>query len=68
MLKLRPCDYTGGWGRKCNHGEICRRAKPHEWAGPKDGITTFDNMFLSMLTIFQCITLEGWSDILYLVS
>uniref|UniRef100_A0A7M5WIZ7 Voltage-dependent calcium channel alpha-1 subunit IQ domain-containing protein n=2 Tax=Clytia hemisphaerica TaxID=252671 RepID=A0A7M5WIZ7_9CNID len=64
ILKVRPCDPTG-WGRKCNDGEICRRAKPHEWSGPNDGITSFDNMFLSMLTIFQCITLEGWSDILY---
>ena len=67
MLKVRPCDPTG-WGRQCNEGEICRRAKSHEWLGPNDGITSFDNMFLSMLTIFQCITLEGWSDILYYVS
>ncbi|XP_057298022.1 voltage-dependent L-type calcium channel subunit alpha-1S-like isoform X2 [Hydractinia symbiolongicarpus] len=64
--KPRPCDYTIGWGRKCNNGETCRRASPEEWSGPNNGITTFDNMFLSMLTVFQCITLEGWSEILYL--
>ena len=67
LLKTRPCDHNQGWGKQCKRGEICRRAKPWEWSGPKDGITTFDNIFLSMLTIFQCITLEGWSDILYLV-
>ena len=66
--KPRPCDYSNGWGRKCKDGDICRRATPDEWNGPNDGITTFDNMFLSMLTVFQCITLEGWSEVLYLVS
>ena len=29
------------------------------------GITSFDNLFRATLTIFQVITLEGWSDILY---
>lgn len=31
------------------------------------GYTTFDNIFVAFLTIFQSITLEGWSDILYQV-
>ena len=31
------------------------------------GITTFDNMGVSMLTIFQSITLEGWSDLMYMM-
>lgn len=31
------------------------------------GYTTFDNMFAAFLSIFQSITLEGWSDILYQV-
>ncbi|XP_065072313.1 voltage-dependent L-type calcium channel subunit alpha-1D-like [Rhopilema esculentum] len=62
----RPCDKKNGWGRACGFGEICRKASPSEWEGPNDGITTFDNMFLAMLTVFQCITLEGWSDVLYL--
>ncbi|CAH1158375.1 unnamed protein product [Phyllotreta striolata] len=35
------------------------------WKGPNDGITNFDNFGLSMLTVFQCITLEGWTDVLY---
>lgn len=35
------------------------------WEGPNDGITNFDNFGLSMLTVFQCITLEGWTDVLY---
>ena len=38
------------------------------WEGPNYGITSFDNIFLAMLTVFQCITMEGWTDVLYYVS
>jgi len=38
------------------------------WAGPNFGITNFDNFGLAMLTVFQCVTLEGWTDIMYDVS
>ena len=42
---------------------VCRP----DWVGPNDGITSFDNFGLAMLTVFQCITLEGWTDVMYLV-
>jgi len=29
------------------------------------GITTFDNLGVGFITIFQMITLEGWVDIMY---
>ena len=29
------------------------------------GITTFDSLFSAFLTIFQCITMEGWTGIMY---
>jgi len=32
------------------------------------GIVTFDHLGLSMVTIFQMITLEGWADIMYNLS
>jgi len=38
------------------------------WEGPNDGITNFDNFGLAMLTVFQCVTLEGWTDMMYAVS
>jgi len=38
------------------------------WVGPNYGITSFDNIGLAMLTVFQCITMEGWTTILYWVS
>uniref|UniRef100_T1HGE4 Voltage-dependent calcium channel type A subunit alpha-1 n=1 Tax=Rhodnius prolixus TaxID=13249 RepID=T1HGE4_RHOPR len=39
-----------------------------EWEGPNNGITSFDNIGFAMLTVFQCITMEGWTAILYWVS
>lgn len=38
-----------------------------DWLGPNDGITNFDNIGLAMLTVFQCISLEGWTDVMYWV-
>jgi voltage-dependent calcium channel L type alpha-1D len=38
------------------------------WEGPNHGITNFDNFGLAMLTVFQCITLEGWTDVLYAIQ
>ncbi|XP_042869766.1 voltage-dependent calcium channel type A subunit alpha-1-like isoform X10 [Penaeus japonicus] len=35
------------------------------WDGPNYGITSFDNIGFAMLTVFQCITQEGWTSILY---
>ena len=39
----------------------------NRWEGPNYGITSFDNIGYAMLTVFQCITMEGWTTILYLV-
>jgi hypothetical protein len=38
------------------------------WEGPHGGIINFDNIFFAMITVFQCITMEGWTDVLYYVS
>ncbi|KAM6975193.1 voltage-dependent N-type calcium channel subunit alpha-1B isoform 3-T3 [Tautogolabrus adspersus] len=47
--------------RTCPNGTICREY----WTGPNFGITNFDNILFAVLTVFQCITMEGWVDILY---
>jgi len=36
-----------------------------KWEGPNYGITSFDNIGYAMLTVFQCVTMEGWTQILY---
>ncbi|XP_016316607.1 voltage-dependent L-type calcium channel subunit alpha-1D-like isoform X6 [Sinocyclocheilus anshuiensis] len=56
-----PCSLTGH-GRHCPlNGTMCRDG----WHGPNNGITNFDNFLFAMLTVFQCITMEGWTDVLY---
>ncbi|KAJ8376492.1 hypothetical protein SKAU_G00070720 [Synaphobranchus kaupii] len=35
------------------------------WIGPNYGITQFDNILFALLTVFQCITMEGWTTVLY---
>ncbi|KAM3178488.1 hypothetical protein ACTXT7_002436 [Hymenolepis weldensis] len=44
----------------CPDGYVCKGY----WEGPNFGITSFDNIGYSMLTVFQCITMEGWTDIM----
>ncbi|XP_062282956.1 voltage-dependent L-type calcium channel subunit alpha-1D isoform X3 [Scomber scombrus] len=56
-----PCAVTGH-GRHCTmNSTVCREG----WQGPNNGITNFDNFLFAMLTVFQCITMEGWTDVLY---
>lgn len=50
--------------RQCDKGTVCQKY----WEGPNFGITNFDNILFAVLTVFQCITMEGWTDILYNVS
>ncbi|XP_070624859.1 voltage-dependent L-type calcium channel subunit alpha-1S isoform X3 [Bos indicus] len=62
--KPSPCARTGS-GRPCTiSGSECRGG----WPGPNHGITHFDNFGFSMLTVYQCITMEGWTDVLYWVN
>ncbi|XP_065099249.1 calcium channel, voltage-dependent, L type, alpha 1S subunit, a [Paramisgurnus dabryanus] len=59
-----PCALTGS-GRRCTlNGTECRKG----WPGPNNGITHFDNLGFSMLTVYQCITTQGWTDVLYWVN
>uniref|UniRef100_A0A8C8A1Q2 Voltage-dependent L-type calcium channel subunit alpha n=1 Tax=Oryzias sinensis TaxID=183150 RepID=A0A8C8A1Q2_9TELE len=62
--KPAPCAQAGN-GRKCLiNGTECRAG----WPGPNNGITHFDNLGFSMLTVYQCITTQGWTDVLYWVN
>ena len=67
--RIAPC-YIGPKD-KANHGayecntnvSVCLE----KWSGPNYGITSFDNIGLAMLTVFQCVTMENWVFILYAV-
>ncbi|XP_013782455.2 muscle calcium channel subunit alpha-1-like, partial [Limulus polyphemus] len=60
-----PCS-TGSSGYHCGEDEnlVCQEY----WEGPNDGITNFDNFGLAMLTVFQCVTCEGWTDVMYYMN
>ncbi|XP_037837054.1 voltage-dependent L-type calcium channel subunit alpha-1C isoform X1 [Kryptolebias marmoratus] len=63
--KPAPCAPDGAYGRHCmQNGTKCQGG----WEGPNEGITNFDNFAFAMLTVFQCITMEGWTDVLYWVN
>lgn len=72
-----PCSTDNTTGYHCWSGNedddevhayrCLKKSDDNEWEGPNDGITNFDNFGLAMLTVFQCITLEGWTDVLYWV-
>ncbi|XP_035387121.1 voltage-dependent P/Q-type calcium channel subunit alpha-1A isoform X12 [Electrophorus electricus] len=55
-----PCGIESP-SRLCPNGTTCREY----WLGPNYGITQFDNILFAVLTVFQCITMEGWTDLLY---
>ena len=65
--ELTPCtttvDLTGAF--RCNENvSKCDES----WEGPKYGIISFDNILFAMLTVFQCITMEGWTTVMYYVN
>ncbi|XP_035990059.1 voltage-dependent P/Q-type calcium channel subunit alpha-1A, partial [Fundulus heteroclitus] len=60
IVEERPCgNYSPA--RLCPDGSNCSTG----WIGPNYGITQFDNILFAVLTVFQCITMEGWTDMLY---
>ncbi|CAL4062820.1 unnamed protein product, partial [Meganyctiphanes norvegica] len=71
MMEMpHPCDKAGA-GFLCENLDTgdgkfytCRGG----WEGPNFGITNFDNFGLAMLTVFQCITMEGWTDMMYYIA
>jgi len=48
----------------CPGGYFCGKVNEN----PNYGVTNYDTIFYSFLTTFQCVTLEGWSDIMVLME
>jgi hypothetical protein len=54
--------------RSLNHDQRSLRCSfDNEPFGNGTGFTSFDNLLWALLLIFQCVTLEGWTDIMYWV-
>ena len=73
MLKQRCINIETGYILLDGEGEeeICGSAACPEgyYCGkrtlnPNNDVTNFDNIFWALLNVFQCISLEGWSDIM----
>jgi len=65
-----PCNTDNETEAKSQGSNWCRDGNSvclERWQGPNNGITSFDNIGFAMLTVFQCITMEGWTAILYWV-
>jgi hypothetical protein len=43
----------------CPGGYFCAKGSEN----PNYGVTNFDNVLYALLAVFQCVTLEGWSEI-----
>ncbi|XP_076090136.1 muscle calcium channel subunit alpha-1-like isoform X9 [Mytilus galloprovincialis] len=64
MEEPHPCN-SEEKGFNCDNATYeCRKG----WIGPNNGITNFDNFGFAMLTVFQCITMEGWTNVLYNIN
>lgn len=63
MEAAHPCGLNGF---KCDESQNmeCKGG----WEGPNYGITNFDNFGLAMLTVFQCVTNEGWTTVMYNIN
>jgi len=48
----------------CAEGLVCR----FYGVNPLDDTVNFDSILAAWVTIFQCITLEGWTEVFYLVQ
>ena len=60
---MHPDDLLCG-SVSCPSGYFCGKTN----ANPNFGVTNFDNIFYSLLTVFQSFTLEGWSVIMVQVQ
>ncbi|KAL4505974.1 hypothetical protein ABPG72_013735 [Tetrahymena utriculariae] len=50
-----------GGGYQCDGINICGKTM----SNPQFNVTSFDNIFYSFLMVFQIITMEGWTQIMY---
>eukprot|EP00347_Sterkiella_histriomuscorum_P004762 403359206 len=61
--RIHKLDLICGATTSCPPGYICGM----KLLNPNMGVSNFDNIFYSLLTIFQGVTLEGWSYIMLYV-
>lgn len=75
MDRPRPCSNgSSSMGFSCSEVGpefTCLNLRPdmkERYPGPEDGLISFDNFLYAMLTVFTCVTMEGWTQVGYYVS
>jgi hypothetical protein len=58
--EFEVADWFCGGEQMCPDGYFCGKMN----VNPNYEVTNFDNIFWALLVVFQCITLEGWSDVM----
>lgn len=58
------CSKQEGLGQQCQTGSTCIDMLEN----PNNGATSFDNILGAWLTILTMISLEGWSDVMYMID
>lgn len=55
------CPLTASNSFSCPEDQFCAASAEN----PNFGVTGFDNIFQAFLTVIQCVSLEGWVDVMY---
>ncbi|KXS11005.1 hypothetical protein M427DRAFT_47550 [Gonapodya prolifera JEL478] len=63
VLLDQTCSNDPMWGFQCPTGSVC---VDNGFNNPYHGTVSFDNILYAILTIFQTITMEGWSVNMFL--
>ena len=64
-------DKMCGGGYACPAGTYCSAINPFTGEtnpNPENGMISFDDFPMSVLTVFTMMTLEGWTDVMYMVQ
>ena len=71
ILKQRCMDIDSGniydqicGSEKCYSEGVCAQTLDN----PNHGVTHFDNIFISFITVFQIVTMEGWTNIMVITQ
>ena len=58
------CSPSQTSGRKCPTGQVCA----YYGENPQNGVISFDNLLNSMLTVLVCISMEGWTEVMFITG
>jgi hypothetical protein len=62
LMTAERDEFICGANMSCPSGFFCGK----RILNPNSDVTNFDNIFMGMLVVFQCISLEGWSEVMVL--